>query len=109
MIDSPRVRQAHDLFDLQPCTRCKPISVYTQVEAELKELSEEEASEYLQSLGAEEGGLSSLIAATYTQLGLRTYFTVGPKVCCRPCTRLLVGTSCVPIRMDAVTMSQVGW
>ena len=49
------------------------------MEAELKELSPEEAAEYLADLGAEEGGLSSLIAATYMQLGLRTYFTVGPK------------------------------
>lgn len=55
------------------------VIVSAQVEAELKELSQEEAAEYLGSLGAEEGGLSSLIAATYTQLGLRTYFTVGPK------------------------------
>lgn len=63
------------------------------MEAELKELSEEESLEYLQSLGADEGGLSSLIAATYTQLGLRTYFTVGPKVCCSSCIRVLLGAS----------------
>ena len=49
----------------------------TQVEAELQELEEEEALEYLQSLGVEEGGLRSLIAATYKQLGLLTYFTTG--------------------------------
>lgn len=49
------------------------------MEAELKELSPEEAAEYLGDLGAEEGGLTSLIAASYMQLGLRTYFTVGPK------------------------------
>lgn len=48
-----------------------------QVEAELQELEEEEALEYLQSLGVEEGGLRSLIAATYKQLGLLTYFTTG--------------------------------
>ncbi len=39
-----------------------------QVEAELKELDAEEAAEYLESLGASEGGLNSLIAATYRQL-----------------------------------------
>lgn len=55
------------------------VIVSAQVEAELKELSAEESSEYLESLGAKEGGLESLIAAAYTQLGLRTYFTVGPK------------------------------
>ena len=48
-----------------------------QVEAELTELDREEAAEYLSSLGAESGGLASLIKATYKQLGLITYFTTG--------------------------------
>lgn len=47
------------------------------MEAELSDLDEAEAAEYLSSLGAEEGGLQSLIRATYAQLGLRTYFTTG--------------------------------
>lgn len=50
-----------------------------QVEAELTELDKEEAVEFLQSLGVEEGGLKSLIRATYKQLGLLTYFTTGEK------------------------------
>ena len=50
---------------------------HAQVEAELTELDKEEAEEYLTSLGATEGGLSSLIRATYKQLGLLTYFTTG--------------------------------
>lgn len=48
-----------------------------QVEAELQELEEAEAKEYLEGLGVKEGGLRSLIAATYKQLGLLTYFTTG--------------------------------
>ena len=48
-----------------------------QVEAELQELEKEEADEYLASLGVEEGGLRSLVQATYRQLGLLTYFTTG--------------------------------
>lgn len=56
-----------------------------QVEAELQELEEEEALEYLQSLGVEEGGLRSLIAATYKQLGLLTYFTTGRRISLFPC------------------------
>ena len=48
-----------------------------QVEAELTELDKAEAAEFLASLGAEEGGLRSLIKATYRQLGLLTYFTTG--------------------------------
>lgn len=49
----------------------------TQVEAELRDLDPAEAEEYLQSLGASEGGLTSLINAAYRQLGLLTYFTTG--------------------------------
>jgi ribosome-binding ATPase YchF (GTP1/OBG family) len=49
------------------------------VEAELLELPEEERQDFLESLGVKEGGLKSLIRATYHLLGLRTYFTVGPK------------------------------
>ena len=48
-----------------------------QVEAELQQLEAAEASEYLESLGVSEGGLRSLVQATYDQLGLATYFTTG--------------------------------
>lgn len=55
------------------------VVVSAQVEAELVELPEEERADFLASLGVEEGGLQSLIRATYALLGLRTYFTTGPK------------------------------
>ncbi len=55
------------------------VVVSAQVEAELVELSEEERTDFLESLGVQEGGLRSLIRATYKLLGLRTYFTTGPK------------------------------
>jgi len=55
------------------------VIVSAQVEAELIELPEEERGDFLESLGVEEGGLKSLIRATYDLLGLRTYFTTGPK------------------------------
>ncbi|NJN57671.1 MAG: redox-regulated ATPase YchF [Leptolyngbyaceae cyanobacterium SL_5_9] len=55
------------------------VVVSAQVEAELIELPEEERADFLASLGVEEGGLKSLIRATYELLGLRTYFTTGPK------------------------------
>ncbi|BDA44137.1 Ribosome-binding ATPase YchF [Coccomyxa sp. Obi] len=56
---------------------CEVIIVSAQVEAELRELDPVEAAEYLQSLGASEGGLASLIRSAYRQLGLLTYFTTG--------------------------------
>ena len=53
------------------------VIVSAQVEAELNELDDDEAAEYLLELGVSEGGLKSLIKMTYKQLGLRTYFTTG--------------------------------
>ena len=55
------------------------VIVSAQVESELVELPESDRAEFLASLGVEEGGLRSLISATYELLGLRTYFTSGPK------------------------------
>jgi ribosome-binding ATPase len=55
------------------------VVVSAQVESELVELPEAEQQDFLASLGVEEGGLKSLIQATYDLLGLRTFFTSGPK------------------------------
>lgn len=55
------------------------VIVSAQVESELVELSQEERGDFLESLGVEEGGLKSLISATYELLGLRTFLTTGPK------------------------------
>lgn len=55
------------------------VVVSAQVEAELVELSDSERADFLGSLGVQEGGLKSLIGATYELLGLRTFFTTGPK------------------------------
>jgi len=55
------------------------IIISAQVESELIELPEEDRADFLESLGVSEGGLQSLIRATYDLLGLRTYFTSGPK------------------------------
>ncbi|KAG2675447.1 hypothetical protein I3760_12G005100 [Carya illinoinensis] len=55
------------------------VTISAQVESELTELPSEERVEYLQSLGVSESGLGNLIRATYSLLGLRTYFTSGEK------------------------------
>lgn len=55
------------------------IMISAAVEAELIELEPEERMEFLEELGAKEAGLQKLIRATYDLLGLRTYFTTGPK------------------------------
>jgi GTP-binding protein YchF len=48
-----------------------------KIEAELAELSAEEAREYLSSYGLKESGLERLIAATYALLGLMSFLTAG--------------------------------
>ncbi|MEO1464967.1 MAG: redox-regulated ATPase YchF [Cyanobacteria bacterium J06633_1] len=55
----------------------KVVIVSAQVESELVELDEAETKDFLEALGVEEGGLKSLIRATYDLLGLRTYLTTG--------------------------------
>jgi GTP-binding protein YchF len=55
------------------------VIISAQVESELIELPPEERADFLESLGVKEGGLKSLIKATYQLLGLRTFLTTGPK------------------------------
>ncbi len=50
-----------------------------KVESELIDLSPEEASELLASLGQEESGLDQLARIGFKTLGLQTYLTAGPK------------------------------
>ncbi len=55
------------------------VGVSARIEAELADLTEEEAREYLASLGVAESGVSALIHATYHLLGLRTFLTASEK------------------------------
>ncbi len=52
-----------------------------KVEAELAEMSDEEAPEFLASYGLNESGLARLIRETYGLLGLISFFTVGEDEC----------------------------
>ena len=55
------------------------IIISAQIEAELSQLEEDEAAEYLTDLGLKEPGLNRLIRTGYELLDLITYFTCGPK------------------------------
>jgi ribosome-binding ATPase YchF (GTP1/OBG family) len=55
------------------------IAVSAAIEAELAELPEPEAREYLDHLGVADSGVSSLIRSIYHLLGLRTFLTAGEK------------------------------
>ena len=55
------------------------VTISAAIEAEVAQLPDEEAKEFLADLGLEEPGLDKLIRAGYDLLHLITYFTVGPK------------------------------
>jgi len=52
-----------------------------KVEAELTEMSDEDAAEFLSSYGLKESGLSRLIRKSYHLLGLISFFTAGEDEC----------------------------
>ena len=55
------------------------IVISARIEEELIDLEEEEAQMFLDDLGVEDSGVSTLIQAAYYLLGLRTYLTTGEK------------------------------
>jgi len=55
------------------------VIISAQIESEMALLDDEEQAEYLGAIGLSEPGLNRLIRSGYALLGLKTYFTVGPK------------------------------
>ncbi len=55
------------------------VPISARIESELVDLAPDEARAFLKDLGVDDSGVSSLIRATYTLLGLQTYFTAGEK------------------------------
>jgi ribosome-binding ATPase len=55
------------------------IVISAQIEAELALLDADDQSDFLETLGLEQTGLTRLIRSGYKLLGLQTYFTAGPK------------------------------
>ena len=55
------------------------IIVSARIEAEISELESEEKAAFLEELGLSDSGLDRLVNSAYLNLGLLTYFTVGPK------------------------------
>ena len=55
------------------------VVISARIEEEIAQLPADDRTEYLETLGLEEPGLSRLIRSGYALLDLITYFTVGPK------------------------------
>jgi ribosome-binding ATPase len=57
------------------------VVISAALEAELAQLEESERAEFLSSLGLTEPGLNRVIRSAYRLLGLKTFYTAGPKEC----------------------------
>ncbi len=55
------------------------VPVSAKIEAEIADLAAEDKAAFLHDMGLQEPGLARVIRAGYALLGLRTYFTAGPK------------------------------
>src|SRR5580693_3364691 len=76
--DAPRLHEVEEKYRNGPLAG-KPGTAVTaicgKIEAELAEVSAEEAREYLTSYGLKDPGLDRMIAATYALLGLMSFLT----------------------------------
>lgn len=94
--DAPRLHEAEEEYRNGPLgnrANTAVTAVCGKIEAELAELSAEEAREYLSSYGLKEPGLNRMVEATYSLLGLMSFLTAGDTEC-RAWT--------IPIRSTAV-------
>jgi len=71
--------QSERVADLAEREGAGCVVISARIEEELAQLPLAEGREYLEAMGLTEPGLDRLIRAGYALLGLRTYFTVGPK------------------------------
>jgi GTP-binding protein YchF len=57
----------------------RSVVISARIESEIALLAADDRKDFLDTLGLKEPGLNRLIREAYALLGLRTYFTVGPK------------------------------
>ena len=74
MQDEARIQELRDLV-----APVQAVFLDAKVESELVDLSLEDATELLQSLGQDESGLDQLARVGFATLGLQTFLTAGPK------------------------------
>ena len=74
--DNPYVAAVRDLAAKQGA---EVVVICAAIEAEIARLPEAERAEFLRSLGLPEPGLNRVIRSAYKLLGLKTFYTAGPK------------------------------
>jgi len=67
------------VFEKAAAEGAEAVVVSAAIEAELVAMPEEDRGEFLEALGLTESGLARVIRAGYKLLGLKTFFTAGPK------------------------------
>jgi ribosome-binding ATPase len=71
----------HQLTEIAARPNAAATAICGKVEAELSEMSDADAAEFLSSYGLHESGLARLIRTTYQLLGLISFFTAGEDEC----------------------------
>ena len=71
----------YHLTDVASLPNAGATAICGKVEAELSEMSDADAEEFLSSYGLKESGLHRLVRTTYVLLGLISFFTVGEDEC----------------------------
>ncbi len=77
--DETNDQRWHDLLEFIESTDSEYVLVDAGVEHELKDLEEEEKTEFRREYATLDSGIDSLIRACYHRLGLMSYFTTGEK------------------------------
>ncbi len=73
--------QKYKLVDVAARPNAGATAICGKVEAELSEMSDDDAAEFLSSYGLTESGLARLIRKSYELLGLISFFTIGEDEC----------------------------
>ncbi|MCY4050126.1 MAG: redox-regulated ATPase YchF [Gammaproteobacteria bacterium] len=74
--DSEQISSIQRIIDSE---KAPMITICATIEQEISELDSDEAGLFLKDLGYQEKGIDRVIHATYSLLGLHTFFTAGPK------------------------------
>jgi ribosome-binding ATPase len=79
--DLEKAVSKYNLTQLSARKNAGATAICGKVEAELAEMSDEEAQDFLSSYGLTESGLTRLIRKTYELLGVISFFTIGEDEC----------------------------
>lgn len=78
-LDEQSDERWYKLVEFFESTGAEYVVVDAGMEHELKDLEEDEKTEFRREYGAQDSGIESLIRACYRRLGLMSYFTTGEK------------------------------